>query len=159
MFESDPIRLVYLSNNKFSGTIPATFVDAPELRDLYLDRNKLTGTIPNVPAGKLQTMRKCRVCDVYPYLLNCISSHMFSLIYHVSFIWAEEFLVDENDLVGTMPAGMCSLRTGLLETLWSDCAIPPDPPEVTCAQGCCTCCEDCRAVTSTRVNIFVPTQW
>eukprot|EP00550_Attheya_septentrionalis_P009178 CAMPEP_0198287064 /NCGR_PEP_ID=MMETSP1449-20131203/5994_1 /TAXON_ID=420275 /ORGANISM="Attheya septentrionalis, Strain CCMP2084" /LENGTH=612 /DNA_ID=CAMNT_0043984959 /DNA_START=184 /DNA_END=2025 /DNA_ORIENTATION=- len=141
---------INLSDNQFSGPLRASLFESDPIRLVYLSNNEFTGTIPAafVDAPELRDLYLDRnlLTGTIP---NVPAGRLQTL---------QELLVDENAIVGTMPIGMCSLRGGLLETLWADCAIPPDPPEVTCAQGCCTCCEDCRAVTSTRVNIFDPTQ-
>lgn len=47
------LRVIYLSNNTFSGTIPPSFVNITILEDIWLDGNELTGTIPSVTSDKL----------------------------------------------------------------------------------------------------------
>jgi hypothetical protein len=55
----------------------------------------------------------------------------------------QEFLMQNNQLTGTMPASICALRipngNGILEDLWADCeSVNEQPPEVECE--CCTQC-------------------
>merc|ERR1712238_102516 len=38
---------LYLSNNKFSGTIPSWNVAESTLRDIWLENNQLTGSVPD----------------------------------------------------------------------------------------------------------------
>mmetsp|Transcript_19556 Transcript_19556/g.28442 ORF Transcript_19556/g.28442 Transcript_19556/m.28442 type:complete len:136 (+) Transcript_19556:196-603(+) len=110
-FSIPNLEILYLSNNTLTGNIPDQISNAPSLRDLYLDGNALDGAIPDIPIDTLQTL--------------------------------EEFLINHNGITGTMPASICILRNdtinpGNLISLWADCGIPPDPPQLDCV--CCTKC-------------------
>mmetsp|Transcript_341 Transcript_341/g.455 ORF Transcript_341/g.455 Transcript_341/m.455 type:complete len:811 (-) Transcript_341:153-2585(-) len=112
-FSLPNLEILYIENNTLSGNIPTEISNAPELRDLYLTGNILSGEIPEIPPGSLLTL--------------------------------EELLLSFNNLTGNMPSSICALRndtmpSGSLISLHADCAIPPEPPEITCAVGCCTTC-------------------
>ncbi len=52
----DTIQTIYLTNNTFSGPIPASYGKASSLSDLWLNGNDLTGTIPDIEEGDLPSI-------------------------------------------------------------------------------------------------------
>ena len=52
------LSILYLSNNKFSGTIPSWDVAGSTLRDIWLERNQLTGAIPGISSDNLPEISK-----------------------------------------------------------------------------------------------------
>lgn len=109
VFEAPEIRLIYFSNNTLTGTIPSDFSRPTLLRDLYLDGNGLTGTVPAIATGELQDLN--------------------------------ELLLHFNFLSGSMPASICDLvgNGGDLENLFADCGGAN--PEIECQFNvCCTRC-------------------
>jgi hypothetical protein len=53
-------------------------------------------------------------------------------------------LLQQNDIFGPVPEALCALdstnSTRTLQQLETDCSSPPDPPLVSCPEGCCTKC-------------------
>lgn len=111
IFTGSPnMREIYLNNNELIGTLPPEFATPPDLQDLFLNNNFLTGTVPEIGGLQLQLGK-----------LN-------------------EFLLQFNQLTGSMPASVCSLRTNaVLDDLFADCQ--GDPPEIECDFP--TCCNQC----------------
>jgi Leucine-rich repeat (LRR) protein len=108
IFDVPNISILYFYDNALVGSIPANYGNAPLLRDLYLYGNQLTGTVPSVAAGQLSVFTELRI--------------------------------EANQITGTMPASLCALRGDNNETdlvtLIADCA--GNPPQVEC--DCCTAC-------------------
>ena len=52
------LSILYLSNNKFSGTIPSWNVAESNLKDIWLERNQLTGAIPGISSDNLPEISK-----------------------------------------------------------------------------------------------------
>ena len=128
------MQYVDFSNNALLGEIPASIFNVPSLELLYLNGNMLSGTIPanygNPP----------RLRDLYFYQNNLMGT--IPPIAPGQLEVLTEFLLEENDLTGTMPASICALR-GLeedqdLARLTADCAGAV--PMVEC--DCCTACAE-----------------
>jgi len=128
------LRFADFSQCAFSGTIPSSLFDAPSIEILYLYENRLTGTIP-VNYGNAPNLR-----DLYLYDNNL--SGTVPSIQQGQLDSFTEFRLEDNSIVGTMPASICALRgpnneTDLV-TLVADCG--GNPPEIEC--DCCTGCSD-----------------
>jgi hypothetical protein len=121
--------------NQFVSSIPASIFNIPTLRILYLTNNLLDGNIPanyGTPpilrdlflSGNLLTGP---VPEITPGQLTVLT----------------EFVVQRNQLTGSMPASVCALRvlgTGILDDLWSDCSPLADPRIECDLPDCCTEC-------------------
>jgi hypothetical protein len=110
VFDIPSLRIFYASNNNFDSTIPENWANSPVLRDLYLNGNQLTGTVPAVEPGQL--------------------------------VGLTELILQENQLTGTVPPSVCQLRvegSGLLVSLWTDCAVDANP-RIECDSSCCNQC-------------------
>ena len=61
-----------------------------------------------------------------------------------------EFLLQDNRIVGTMPASVCNLRTNfILDDLWTDCG--GQEPEIECDfPECCNRCFESSTTSSSR---------
>jgi len=126
------LRFIDLSNNRFiSGTIPPSLFTLPFIRNIYLANCTLTGTIP-------------QTYSTPPNLRDLFidGNNLEGTVPEVApgeLTEFNEFLLQNNQITGTMPASVCSLRDdtiGSLEDLWSDCGS--SPPEIVCE--CCTRC-------------------
>lgn len=122
-------------NNAFTGTLPASIFNIPTMRILYFNNNSLEGTIP-LNYGSSPVLRDLflsgnnlsgTIPDIEPEQLTTLT----------------EFLVNDNQLSGTMPPSICQLRmegVGILDDLWSDCG-PLAEPRLECdIPECCTVC-------------------
>jgi hypothetical protein len=131
------------ANNQFSGFLPSTLFDIPTIRIIYFSNNQFVGEIPP-NYGRSPFLR-----DLYLYgnqLTGNVPPLTSGQLPNLT-----EFLIQDNDLSGEMPASVCALRTiGMLEDLWADC-YPPDDPEIVCQLGCCTQCFP--AVTGSDIEI------
>jgi hypothetical protein len=119
-------------NNQFEGSLPSTIFDIPTMRILYFSNNNLDGPIPE-NYGSSPVLRDLylggnqltgTVPDIQPGQLTQLT----------------EFLIEENELTGTMAPSICQLRiegVGLLDDLWADCG-PLADPIIECE--CCTVC-------------------
>lgn len=118
-------------NNSLGGTIPdSIFQFSASLRFLYLQNNTFTGTIP--PSFASAPLLR----DLW--LSNNQLSGTIPEVPATNLTFLDEFLVDGNNLSGSMPASVCALRNQSLQDLWADCA---PPAEVLCdAPACCTRC-------------------
>jgi len=118
----------------FEGPIPDTIFDIPTIRLVYMSNNSFTGSIPAnyvAPPG---------LRDLYLNGNNLDGE--VPPIGDTDFSELSEFLLQENDLTGSVPASLCALvnsTKGILEDLWSDCA--GENPQIQCDfPECCTKC-------------------
>jgi len=128
-FES--LDFIDLAFNDFTGVIPQTLFDIPTLRLAYLHNAAFEGNIPSNydrPNGLRDLyLQSNRLTGTIPDVSEGQLQNM------------TEFLVQDNDLEGEMPASVCALRAGAqLEDLWSDCDDSAGDAEVDCS--CCTQC-------------------
>lgn len=125
------LETIDLADNNMVGPIPSSLFDLPEIRLIYLTNNQFTGEIP----GNYGSADKLRDLYIDGNLLN----GMIPPIDDGQLPNLNEFLLQDNDLTGTMPESICALRApaGMLEDLWADCDNASGP-EVTCP--CCTQC-------------------
>jgi len=119
-------------NNAFTGMLPGSLFDLPNIRIVYFSNNELEGEIPS-NFGNAVSLRDL-------YLDNNRLTGRVPAIGVGELAQLTEFLLQENQLSGAMPASICSLRTpgGLLEDLWADCRGGPGTREIFCS--CCTQC-------------------
>jgi hypothetical protein len=111
--------------NLLSGDIPSSIFASPDaLEAVYLQGNSLTGTIPDFSGASV-------LVDLY------LSGNALTGTIPEAPVGSlpafEEFLVDNNDIEGTMPQSICALPS--ITDLWADCA---PPAEIVC--DCCTRC-------------------
>ena len=130
MFEK--LDFLDLGHNSFTGVIPSSLFEIPTIRLVYLTNNRFESTIP-ANFGEAMNLR-----DLYlgsNSLQGTIPGISTGQLPNLN-----EFLLQNNDLTGEMPASICALRTplGNLEDLWADCAPVNGRAEVECA--CCTQC-------------------
>jgi hypothetical protein len=113
VFDLPNISILYFHENELAGSIPPNYGNGPLLRDLYLYDNALSGTVPPVPLGGLEVFTELRI--------------------------------ETNRIVGTIPASLCALRGDNNETdlvtLTADCG--GSSPRVQC--DCCTACFDAQS--------------
>ena len=121
-----------LSENSFRGSIPSSIFSIPSLKYVYLSKNQFAGSIPS-NYGKAINLKDL-------YLDSNSLTGTVPPIAANEFQELTEFLLQENDLIGTMPASICELRTpvGVLEDLWANCEPNDGRTEIVCE--CCTQC-------------------
>lgn len=118
------------ANNQFTGFLPSSLFEVPSIRFIYFSNNRFRGSLPS-NYGSPPLLRDLYVDGnmlagtVPPLTANQLQS-------------LTEFLLQNNDIGGQMPASVCSLVTqASLEDLWADCS---PPPQIVCQEGCCTQC-------------------
>ena len=126
----DSLDTLDMGQNSFSGTVPATIFSVPSLRLLYLSNNKFSGSIP-ANLGNAEKLRDLYLND--NELEGQIPPILGGQIQNLT-----EFLLQRNAITGTMPESICTLTSGMLEDLWSDCQLIDGAAEVSCS--CCTQC-------------------
>jgi hypothetical protein len=120
------------SKNMLTGTLPRSIFDVPTLEILYLYENALTGTIPDNFAAS-PVLRDLYIND------NVLSGVVPAVTPDALPVFTE-FRLENNNIIGSMPASICALRgtnndTDLV-TLSADCAGAA--PQIACS--CCTMC-------------------
>ena len=130
-FKDSVLDTLDLGQNLLTGTIPATLFDVPTIRLVYFSNNKLIGGLP-ANYGFAEKLR-----DLY------VDGNMLQgpipVIAPGQLPNLSEFLVQGNELTGTMPESVCLLLTeSVLEDLWADCELVTGVAEVECS--CCTQC-------------------
>lgn len=122
-------------NNQFTGSLPASIFNIPTIRILYFNNNNLDGQIP-LNYGSSPVLR-----DLF------LSGNSFTgtlpEIEPGQLVTLTEFLLNDNQLTGTMPPSVCQLRVegvGSLDDLWSDCDPTADPRLECDLPECCTLC-------------------
>jgi len=131
--ESTNLKRLDLSSNELNGQLDAKLFEMPNLRLLYLFENKLIGGIP-VNFGGSTSLR-----DIYLYD-NLLTGEIPDVV-DPSLSNLEELIVSQNKIGGVVPSGICGLRSTNLDTLRVDCTpLSGQPPQVVCAQNCCTSC-------------------
>ena len=146
-----------LSKNDLEGPLPPTIGDLKELRNLNVEKNSITGKLPE----SVFDLRQLRVLNLNG---NLFSGTLSDEIGELGELGEGHFgdnqfegeipsalgrllklellrLQDNHNIEGKMPQNVCDLRDEKLDELWSDCATPPDPPQVDCEiDVCCTLC-------------------
>ncbi len=101
---------------------------------LDLSQNEFSGIIPDF--RNLTNLSKEYVFFVHSMV--SLSLQFSCKLYHVSI--EDSLYLHHNDLIGSMPPGICALRYFELSSLTSDCN--PSSLEVECEPTCCTACGD-----------------
>lgn len=78
IFDLPNISALYFNNNFLTGSIPGNYLASPVLCDLYLNNNRFTGTLPDIKPGQVR---------------NALT----------------ELLIDGNSLTGRVPESICEL--------------------------------------------------
>jgi hypothetical protein len=122
-------------NNDFEGTLPSTIFNIPTMEILYFSNNNLSGTIPP-NYGSSPVLRDLFLSG------NRLSGTVPSIeVGQLSEL--TEFLLENNQLTGTMAPSICQLRiegVGILDDLWTDCGPDADPMIECSVPDCCTLC-------------------
>lgn len=114
------------ANNQFTGFLPESIFSINTIRIVYFANNNFIGSIPE-NFGGAPNLR-----DLYlngNQLTGTVPNIQTGQLTALS-----EFLLQDNEIGGVMPANICSLLSpnGMLEDLWADCG------EIDC--DCCTQC-------------------
>ncbi|KAL3584023.1 hypothetical protein D5086_015084 [Populus alba] len=94
---SNNLKELYLQNNMFTGSVPATLSNCSQLTALHLSFNYLTGTIPS-SLGSLYQLRDLNLWfnqlhgEIPPELMNIKA--------------LETLILDFNELTGVIPSGI-----------------------------------------------------
>lgn len=130
--EFSSLEFFDIGNNQFTGPFPDTIFASPEnLRIVYVRLNNFSGSLPPSFSG---------ASNLRDFFINGNDfSGTLPSIPNGSLTQLNEFLLQDNVLIGSMPETICALRTtGKLEDLWVDCA---PPAEIECnVPKCCTQC-------------------
>ncbi|CAL1402555.1 unnamed protein product [Linum trigynum] len=95
--------VLYLQDNKFSGSIPENFGKLmPRLQKVYLSQNQLVGKIPS-------SMCDMQELQILSLRNNRVSGEIPDCWYHSFMFWAID--VSNNSLTGKIPASFGSLRS------------------------------------------------
>ena len=147
-----PLKILQLSSNKLSGSIPPLnsdleildvsandldgalpdgVFDATLLREINLSMNRFSGTLGS-DFGRLTELRKLLIG------LNAFSGNVPASLGDLERL--EIFHATYNDLTGSVPNEVCNLFDFRLKSLSTDCASPGSgqPAKITCS--CCTLC-------------------
>lgn len=122
-------------NNHFEGSLPSTIFNIPTIRILYFNNNELDGTIP-LNFGTSPVLRDL-------FLSGNNLSGTVPGIEPEQLVELTEFLLNDNQLTGTMPPSICQLRVdgfGILDDLWADCDSTASPMIECDLPDCCTLC-------------------
>jgi hypothetical protein len=123
------------SDNVFTGTLPSSIFDIQTIRILYFQDNRIDGTIPP-NFGNSPLLRDL-------YLQSNVLSGTVPGIEPAKLLSLTEFLLEDNQLTGSMPASVCQLRligSGSLDDLWVDCGSTANPRIQCDIPACCTLC-------------------
>lgn len=140
--EYDRLDFFDVSNNQVAGTIPDSIFSIPSIRFIYMSNCELTGRIPRAyrdpPILRDLYLNNNRLTGTVP---SIGSGELEQL---------NEFLLQGNQLVGTMPSSVCRLRTEfILDDLFSDCG--GDNPDFLCDfPECCNRCFTADSASSSR---------
>lgn len=121
------VRMIVLDNNQFTGTIPTLLGKLDDVTHLTLSHNNLNGPIPT-ELGECFRLTHLELNS--NKLRGNIPDHLGNLDS------LETLHLEGNDLIGTMPPKICSLRSGDLTDLTSDCGK-------TSGKVDCECCTEC----------------
>jgi hypothetical protein len=111
LFNLPNLKTINFRDNDLDGRISENIGNAAALESLSLSGNSLTGPVPSIKPGEFSNLK--------------------------------EFLVQDNKLTGSMAQSVCELRVvgfGVLDTLWSDCAVGANPRIECDIPECCTMC-------------------
>ncbi len=155
-----------LNKNYWTGTIPDVFENYKQLDFVDISNNDLGGSIPrslfSIPTLRLAYMSNCSLVGRIPYdfskppdlrdlyldgndLTGTVPSIESGKLQKLS-----EFLLNNNQISGTMPKSICKLRSNfILDDLWTDCGGPS--PEIECEfPECCNRCFESETSTTGR---------
>lgn len=180
LYQLTELTLLEFENNILTSTIAPDIGNWKSLRNLYLDRNRLTGELPtemglmemaqritlnnNLFTGDIPfelsllfSLGKCVMCLGCVCVCVSFSLFIFASFFLYSHILAvlcaasESLKLDNNQMVGSMPDGICSLW---LTTLSADCLPSADDGDVAVTCSCCTKC--CSLETCKKTNASFP---
>jgi Leucine-rich repeat (LRR) protein len=143
------LNYLYISGNNYNSSIPSKLASLPNLEYLYVEDAGLTGDLSFVSdlsvvaelwIGKNPGLKGTVPTEIGELSsLRSLSLNSCSLTGTLPVTLAMRTLgslfVEDNNLTGTMPEGICENMSpdGFLQYLTADC-----PDEVIC--DCCTCC-------------------
>lgn len=131
--EMKKLEALFLDGNEFSGEIPACIGGLSSLQQLFLFKNKIVGQIPPELSllrllCKFHRERSCR----YPLGGSQMQLH----VWHDYSLSPAEIGLENNNISGEVPNGVCTLASDQGVDFWSDCG--GDAPQISCP--CCTVC-------------------
>ncbi|KAJ6996725.1 systemin receptor SR160-like [Populus alba x Populus x berolinensis] len=94
---SNNFKELYLQNNRFTGSIPATLSNCSQLTALHLSYNYLTGTIPS----SLGTLNKLRDLNLW---FNQLHGEIPLELMNIKAL--ETLILDFNELTGVIPSSI-----------------------------------------------------
>ena len=117
--------VLYLDNNKLSGTIPAELGNLASLQWLFLGENELSGTIP----AELGDLTNLRLLHLHENKLSGAIPAELGRLANLRYLF-----LHNNELTGSIPSWLGSLPELLELSLWSNELSGPIPPGVAPAQ-------------------------
>ena len=131
--QASQLLIVDFSNNNFQGPIPESIFDSPTLEFAYFSNNSFTSPLPT---NYDQPLNLQQLWIDGNMLTDEIPGNNVGTLKNL-----EEFLLQNNQFVGNMPASICELRnSGVLDELWADCGADADPRVDCILPQCCTKC-------------------
>ena len=125
-----------------AGSIPTTIFSVPTLRLAYMSKCGLSGTIPEQYADP-PDLRDLYLDgnEITGTIPPIVSGQLEKL---------NEFLLQDNQISGTMPDSICALRSDfILDDLWTDCS--GESPEIECDfPECCNRCFEAETLSTER---------
>ncbi|KAL1806203.1 hypothetical protein ACET3Z_029271 [Daucus carota] len=125
-FQLRKLQRIVLSNNRLTGSIPASIGNLSMLDEVHLENNELNGTIPS-------SFGNCPMLVLLDLSQNNLSGTIPNQFFHVS-PFSVKLNLSQNHLVGSLPAGIGALKTlvkldvsenelsGLIPTELYDCS-------------------------------------
>jgi hypothetical protein len=138
LFSLPNIQYIYLSNNTIGGTLPPNVFGGARTIDIFIDGNLISGPIPNV------TSPLVNICTFFfCFYLRFLNNYVFA--HHSIFSSTAQVLLNNNLLTGSVPSGLCTLRSSKplqFKSLHADCTPGPVSfiAQTPCANLCCTDC-------------------
>lgn len=125
------LRHVYLNHNLLQHELPTQLGRLTVLRDFYLEHNAIAGTIPSQFGSLANLGKQNSLSTSFSMFLEMRTRSLFSFASSKG-----KFHIFTNQVTGTMPSQICSLKDKELKELEADCRgkVECDQPE------CCTKC-------------------